>query len=391
MNAVDRLARHAAADARPRTCRHRRASGRSALTWTASTDDVGVARYNVHRSATPAFTPTVANRVAQVTTGTSLRRSGLRRHVVLPRGGRGRRRATRRPRSNEASATSTSDTTAPTVSMTAPAGGSTLVGSVNVTANAADNVGVAGVQFRLDGTNLGAEDTSAPYSRAWDTRTVANDNAHADRDRPRRRRQHHDRHLGRGHRQQPAGGHERPRRRVRLRGAERHRRRPTRRSQANAGTLTGATRTTAGRYGGALSFSGAGDWVTTPDANSLDLSTAMTLEAWVNPSATGGWRTAVIKEGTGGAVLRPLRQQLDQPAERARAHRIQRARHARHGTAAAEHVVTPRGDLRRREPAAVRQRHAGRDAARPRARSRSAAARCGSAATRSPPTSSSPA
>jgi hypothetical protein len=42
-----------------------------------------------------------------------------------------------------------------------------------VTANASDNVGVTGVQFRLDGAALGAEDTSAPYSTSWDTTTAS--------------------------------------------------------------------------------------------------------------------------------------------------------------------------------------------------------------------------
>ena len=44
-----------------------------------------------------------------------------------------------------------------------------MSGTVTVTANASDNVGVAGVQFKLDGANLGAEDTSAPYSVPWNT------------------------------------------------------------------------------------------------------------------------------------------------------------------------------------------------------------------------------
>ena len=68
----------------------------------------------------------------------------------------------------------TADTTNPTASVTAPAGAAVVSGSVQVTANAADNVGVAGVQFRLDGNDLGAEDTAAPYTVAWDTRTAAN-------------------------------------------------------------------------------------------------------------------------------------------------------------------------------------------------------------------------
>ena len=53
-----------------------------------------------------------------------------------------------------------SDTTKPSVAMTAPAAGALVSGTVAVTANASDNVGVAGVQFTLDGSNLGAEDTS---------------------------------------------------------------------------------------------------------------------------------------------------------------------------------------------------------------------------------------
>src|SRR5439155_482288 len=66
------------------------------------------------------------------------------------------------------------DTTAPTVSVTAPAGGSTVSGTTTVTASASDNVGVVGVQFKLDGANLGLEDTTTPYSVSWDTTTASN-------------------------------------------------------------------------------------------------------------------------------------------------------------------------------------------------------------------------
>jgi glucose/arabinose dehydrogenase len=65
------------------------------------------------------------------------------------------------------------DTTAPSVALTAPAAG-TVTGTVAVAANASDDRGVAGVQFRLDGTDLGTEDTSAPFSTSWDTATSAN-------------------------------------------------------------------------------------------------------------------------------------------------------------------------------------------------------------------------
>lgn len=65
------------------------------------------------------------------------------------------------------------DLTPPAVSLTAPAAGSTVSGVVSVNADASDNVGVSGVQFRLDGANIGAEDTTAPYSIPWDTVSVA--------------------------------------------------------------------------------------------------------------------------------------------------------------------------------------------------------------------------
>jgi O-glycosyl hydrolase len=66
------------------------------------------------------------------------------------------------------------DSQAPTVSLTEPANGATVSGSVIVSANASDNVGVVGVQFRVDGVNFGTEDTRAAYSRTWDSTTVGN-------------------------------------------------------------------------------------------------------------------------------------------------------------------------------------------------------------------------
>jgi hypothetical protein len=67
------------------------------------------------------------------------------------------------------------DTTGPTVSLTAPTTGSTVSGSsVALSANASDNVGVSGVQFKVDGSNVGSQDTTSPYSVTWNTTTVAN-------------------------------------------------------------------------------------------------------------------------------------------------------------------------------------------------------------------------
>jgi len=69
---------------------------------------------------------------------------------------------------------------------------------------------------------------------------------------------------------------------------------------ALTGTIAGPTRTTSGKFGRALTFDGVNDWVTVPDAAPLDLTTGMTIEAWVNPSRVTGWRTAILKEQVGG-------------------------------------------------------------------------------------------
>jgi glucose/arabinose dehydrogenase len=56
------------------------------------------------------------------------------------------------------------DTQAPVATLTSPTDGTqNLTGALTFTANATDNVGVAGVTFQLDGADLG-EDTSSPYS-----------------------------------------------------------------------------------------------------------------------------------------------------------------------------------------------------------------------------------
>ena len=68
------------------------------------------------------------------------------------------------------------DTTAPTASLAAPLGGSTVSGIVPVTVNASDNVGVARVDLLVNGTVV-ATDTSAPFGFSWDSTGVANGKA----------------------------------------------------------------------------------------------------------------------------------------------------------------------------------------------------------------------
>jgi hypothetical protein len=69
------------------------------------------------------------------------------------------------------------DVSSPEVRIMSPAPGATVGGIVEISADASDDVAVAGVQFLLDGANLGAEDTTSPYSVSWDT-TVASDGPH---------------------------------------------------------------------------------------------------------------------------------------------------------------------------------------------------------------------
>jgi subtilisin family serine protease len=65
------------------------------------------------------------------------------------------------------------DTTAPTVAIANPVGGSTVSGLVSIGVNAADNVGVARVDLKVNGTVV-ASDVAGPYAFSWDSSSVAN-------------------------------------------------------------------------------------------------------------------------------------------------------------------------------------------------------------------------
>jgi hypothetical protein len=59
------------------------------------------------------------------------------------------------------------------VNMTSPAGGSTVSGSVTLSATASDPAGIAGVTFLVDGAATGSEITAAPYTTSFNSATLA--------------------------------------------------------------------------------------------------------------------------------------------------------------------------------------------------------------------------
>ena len=263
-----------------------------ATSWAASSDNIAVERYDVYRGGT----------LVDSTTSTSFDFTGLVCGSSYDLGveavdtaGNVSERATL------TASTRDCDLTPPSVAVTAPPEGAVVTGSTTVSATASDNDAVVGVQFRLDGAPLGEEDTSAPYQITWNTIATA-DGSHTLTavardpsgnsatsspvtiavDNPPITAQGlvaaypFDDGVGNLAGDLTANG--------------------------NHGTISGAS-WTIGRFGAALSFDGADDWVTVPDSASLDLTAGMTVEAWVLPTALGtAWRTVALKETSGGHV-----------------------------------------------------------------------------------------
>jgi hypothetical protein len=180
------------------------------------------------------------------------------------------------------------------VSISAPANGATVSGSVTISANASDNVGVVGVQFQVDGVNLGSQDTTSPYSISWSSTSVANGS-----------------HTLSAIASDAAGNKSTATVTVNVSNS-------TTTSNGlvaaygfnegsgttvkdssgnnNTGTISNATWAT-GRYGKALSFNGTNSWVTVQNSASLNLTGPMTLEAWIETSASPtDWQALIFKE-----------------------------------------------------------------------------------------------
>ena len=157
------------------------------------------------------------------------------------------------------------DTQPPTVALTAPTSGA-VTGSVTVAATASDNVSVVGVQFLLNGANLGVEDLAVALLVDLEFRDRGQ------------------RHLSAGRPRRDAAGNVTTSSAVTV---TVNNTAPTglvasysfnegtgttladRSGNGRTGTVSGATWTSQGRFGGALSFDGVNDWVTVADANAL--------------------------------------------------------------------------------------------------------------------------
>jgi glucose/arabinose dehydrogenase/chitodextrinase len=138
------------------------------LAWSASTDNVLVTSYKIFRDGLQiGTTPSLSFADSGLTPNTTYS------YTVSAADAAGNNSA-QSPAVPATTPTLPPDTTPPTVSLTAPADGATVSGNVQVNANASDDVGVAGVQFLLDGGVFGAEDTAPPYSVPWNTTAAVN-------------------------------------------------------------------------------------------------------------------------------------------------------------------------------------------------------------------------
>jgi hypothetical protein len=267
------------------------------LSWNPATDNTAVAGYRVYRNGTLVGSPgTNAYQSTGLSPGTTYA------YTVAAYDAAGNMSAQSAPVS-ATTPNATPDTTAPTVSMTGPASGATVQGTTSLSASANDNVGVVGVQFLLDGVNVGSEDQTAPYSATWDTTSAAN-GTHTLAARARDGANNvttsasititvnnsaAQSGLTAGYAFDASSG-------ASAADASGH---------ALTGTLTnGPTWTASGRYGNALAFDGSNDYVTLRNPTGLQFTGSMTVSGWIYSSAFPTDDAAIVsKRGPNGYQL----------------------------------------------------------------------------------------
>jgi chitodextrinase len=150
------------------------------LSWSPSTDNVAVVKYKVYRGTAPTSLTLIA-----AVSGTSYSNSNHNPQTTYHYAVTAMDAAyNTSAQSAVASATTLppEDTTPPVVSIASPTAGSVVSGRIVLSASAYDvrsNLGdlasgVAGVQFKVDGVNAGAEVTKKPWYVKFDTKTVPN-------------------------------------------------------------------------------------------------------------------------------------------------------------------------------------------------------------------------
>jgi hypothetical protein len=194
------------------------------------------------------------------------------------------------------------DSQPPVVTLISPTAGETVSNTVQLVATATDDVGVGGVQFLVDGENLGGEVLAEPYSIVWETAAAINGS-----------------HLVQVIATDWAGNRTTNSISVTVRNV--FSAPPTDRlvaayafeegsgtttgdmsNNGNTASINGAAWTYPGKHGRALSFSGRST-VSVSDSSSLDLTNGMTLEAWTYPIvAVASWSTLIMKETFGSLI-----------------------------------------------------------------------------------------
>ena len=139
------------------------------LSWSASTDDIGVTGYRIYKDGTV---------LPQTTIQTTYQVTALSANTTYRFQVEAYDQSGKTTKSVERTVTTpvAPDTISPTISITSPSNGQSVSGSVTLTATASDagGSGLAGVQFKVDGQSIGAEDSSSPYSASLNTASLTN-------------------------------------------------------------------------------------------------------------------------------------------------------------------------------------------------------------------------
>ena len=260
------------------------------LSWAAATDNVGVVRYNLHRGTTSGFTPATANR--------SCSRPALLRQPDVRRA---RTSTSSRPRTPPATS-GPPRRAAPPPWPTRPLRRAGHARGNGWRGPGEPDLGGSPRQRRCDAVNVHRSTT--PGFTPMSETTSRSRPARVCRHQPRRGHvllQDHRRGCRRERRpsferatatvRQPP---RRARRCVRLRRRQRHNSgRPVRERQHGHARQHRLGRREAGKFGNALNFNGTNSTVSIPHSASLNLTTAVTMEAWVRPATVNGWDTVM--------------------------------------------------------------------------------------------------